>query len=81
VGVSVVEGRVPQLRLDHWSASHLGLLRQLNYLHAFPSVDKPSSNAVCCKAGLTLSGAREFEYPPGHPIRCNDWPFDLTLPS
>ncbi|MFD0199420.1 MULTISPECIES: GNAT family N-acetyltransferase [Saccharothrix] len=41
--------------------------------HAFPSVDHPASNAVCRKAGFTLLGEADFEYPPGHWMRCHDW--------
>ncbi|MEE1751874.1 GNAT family N-acetyltransferase [Streptomyces sp. SP18CS02] len=52
--------------------------RKHRYLHAFPSVDNGASNAVCRKAGFELRGARAFEYPPGHPIRSNDWRLDLT---
>lgn len=48
------------------------------YLHAFPSVDNPPSNALCRKLGFTLLGACEFEYPPGHIMRCNDWRLDLS---
>ncbi|MCZ4123304.1 GNAT family N-acetyltransferase [Streptomyces sp. H39-S7] len=47
-------------------------------LHAYPSVDHPASNAICRKAGFTLVSACDFEYPPGNPIRCNDWRVDLT---
>jgi hypothetical protein len=36
-----------------------------------------SSNAICGKLGFTLLGAFDFEYPPGHPLRCNDWRLDL----
>ncbi|MFE7190252.1 GNAT family N-acetyltransferase [Kitasatospora sp. NPDC057541] len=50
------------------------------HLHAFPSVDNPASNAVCRGAGFELLGPRDFEYPPGRPIRCNDWRFDLRGP-
>ncbi|MFE9691537.1 GNAT family N-acetyltransferase [Micromonospora sp. NPDC005806] len=46
--------------------------------HAYPSVDNPASNAVCRKAGFTLLGETEFEYPPGHLMRSNDWRIDLT---
>jgi RimJ/RimL family protein N-acetyltransferase len=42
-------------------------------IHAFPSVDNGASNAVCRKAGFTLRGEYEFEYPPGNLMRCNDW--------
>jgi RimJ/RimL family protein N-acetyltransferase len=47
------------------------------FMHAFPSVDNGASNAVCAKLGFTLLEALEFEYPPGHPMRCNDWQLDL----
>ncbi|MFF8600816.1 GNAT family N-acetyltransferase [Streptomyces sp. NPDC015232] len=47
-------------------------------LLAFPSVDNAPSNAVCRKAGFTLLGERDFEYPPGRPMRCNAWRLDLA---
>jgi RimJ/RimL family protein N-acetyltransferase len=47
-------------------------------LHAYPSVDNGPSNAVCRKAGFELLAACDFEYPPGHPLRCNDWRLDLN---
>ncbi|MFJ8430717.1 GNAT family N-acetyltransferase [Kitasatospora sp. NPDC094019] len=50
------------------------------HLHAFPSVDHRASNAVCRRAGFELLGPQDFEYPPGHPIRCNDWRLDLGRP-
>jgi RimJ/RimL family protein N-acetyltransferase len=46
-------------------------------LHAFPSVDNGASNAVCRKAGFALLRERDFEYPPGHLLRTNDWRLDL----
>ncbi|MFC8081849.1 GNAT family N-acetyltransferase [Streptomyces sp. NPDC057340] len=47
------------------------------YLHAFPSVGHAASNAVCRRAGFTLLGQVDFEYPKGHWIRSNDWRVDL----
>ncbi|MFD7430067.1 GNAT family N-acetyltransferase [Streptomyces sp. NPDC059818] len=47
------------------------------YLHAYPSVANAASNGVCRKAGFTLLGACEVEYPPGHPLLTNDWRLDL----
>jgi RimJ/RimL family protein N-acetyltransferase len=47
------------------------------YLHAFPKVANAASNAICRKLGFELLGEEDFEYPPGNPIRCNDWRFDL----
>ncbi|MGB2567634.1 GNAT family N-acetyltransferase [Micromonospora citrea] len=52
--------------------------RRHRWAHAYPSVDNPASNAVCRKAGFTLLGETEFEYPPGHLMRSNDWRIDLS---
>jgi RimJ/RimL family protein N-acetyltransferase len=46
-------------------------------LHAFPKIEHAASNAVCRRAGFVLVGECDFEYPKGHPIRCNDWRTDL----
>jgi RimJ/RimL family protein N-acetyltransferase len=51
--------------------------RERRFLHAYPSVENGPSNAICRKAGFTLLGTFDFEYPPGHPMRCNDWCIDL----
>ncbi|MFD7652919.1 GNAT family N-acetyltransferase [Actinosynnema sp. NPDC059797] len=47
------------------------------WARAFPSVDHPASNAVCRRAGFTFLGEVDFEYPPGRPMRCNDWGVEL----
>jgi RimJ/RimL family protein N-acetyltransferase len=47
------------------------------YLHAFPSVANGPSNRICQKTGFKLMGQVDFEFPPGHPMRCNDWGLDL----
>jgi RimJ/RimL family protein N-acetyltransferase len=52
--------------------------RKHRYLHAFPSVDNAASNAVCRKAGFSLVGGCDFEFPPGSLMRSNDWYVDLT---
>jgi RimJ/RimL family protein N-acetyltransferase len=49
------------------------------YLHAFPSVDHPASNAVCRKAGFSFIAECDFEFPPDNIIRSNDWRLDLTV--
>lgn len=48
------------------------------YIHAFPSVDNPASNAICRKLDFLFIGECAFEYPPGNIMRCNDWRMDLT---
>ena len=47
------------------------------YLHAFPAVDNLASNVLCKKSGFHLQSEVDFEYPPGHFMRSNDWRFDL----
>jgi RimJ/RimL family protein N-acetyltransferase len=47
--------------------------RKHRFIHAFPSVDNGPSNAICRKVGFILQEVVEFEYPPGHFMRCNDW--------
>ena len=47
------------------------------YLYAFPASDHPASNAVCRKAGFTLRGETDIEYPPGSIMRCNNWQLEL----
>ena len=47
------------------------------YVHAFPSVDNPASNAVCKRLGFEFLAEYDLEYPPGHTMRCNDWRLDL----
>ena len=42
-------------------------------IHAFPAFENEASNAVCRKAGFTLVGECEVEFPPGRPMRANDW--------
>ena len=47
------------------------------WMHAFPKVENGASNAICRKLGFELLGQEDFEYPPGNPIRSNDWRLDL----
>jgi len=55
--------------------------RKHRHLHAFPSVENLPSNAICGKAGFSLVGECDFEYPPGRFMRSNDWRLDLTSAS
>ncbi|MEU3598669.1 GNAT family N-acetyltransferase [Streptomyces sp. NPDC006798] len=47
------------------------------YLYAYPKVTNGASNAVCRKTGFELRCEVGIEYPPGNPIRSNEWRFDL----
>ncbi|MET1180491.1 GNAT family N-acetyltransferase [Peribacillus simplex] len=51
--------------------------RKYKYIHAFPSINNPASNAICRKLGFNLISECEFEYPPGSFMRCNDWCLEL----
>jgi RimJ/RimL family protein N-acetyltransferase len=42
-------------------------------IHAFPAAANGPSNAICRKLGFTHLGEHDFEYPPGHWMRCSDW--------
>ena len=48
------------------------------FLHAFPSVENPPSNALCRTLGFTMLGVRKLEYPPGSVLQVNDWRLDLS---
>ncbi len=52
--------------------------RRHRFLHAFPSVNNPASNAICRRLGFGLVDVCDFEYPPGRWMRCNDWRRDLV---
>ena len=52
--------------------------REPRFMHAYPSVDNGPSNAICRRLGFRLDGAVDLEYPPGTPMRCNDWRLDLA---
>lgn len=52
--------------------------KRRRFIHAFPSLDNAPSNAICRKAGFTFIQAVDFEYPPGHIMRCNDWRLELA---
>lgn len=57
--------------------AHVRVQHARRFLHAFPEVGNVPSNALCRRAGFTNLGELDFEYPPGHPLRCNDWCLDL----
>ena len=50
-------------------------------IHAFPNVENAASNAICRKLGFTLLGEHDFEYPPGHWMRCSDWRLNPVRPA
>jgi RimJ/RimL family protein N-acetyltransferase len=47
-------------------------------VHAFPSVENAASNRLCEKLGFEFRGEHDFEYPPGHSMKCNDWMWELS---
>ena len=80
MGWSVLPGFQGQGIAARATLAALAKLRPLalhRFVHAFPSVENPPSNAVCRKADFTLIEEFEGEYPKGHFMRCNDWQLDL----
>ena len=51
---------------------------KFKFIYAFPHINNTPSNSICRKAGFTLIGEEEGEYPPGTIIKCNNWRFDLS---
>lgn len=51
--------------------------RRYQFMHAFPAIDNPASNAICRKLGFWLMEECQFEYPPGNLLTVNDWRLDL----
>jgi RimJ/RimL family protein N-acetyltransferase len=60
------------------AAAHAAAQHRHRYLHAFPSTGNSASNAICRKAGFTLLGECDFEYPAGRLMCSNDWRLDLS---
>lgn len=48
-------------------------VRKHRFIHAFPKITNPASNAICQTLGFQFMGECDFEYPIGTIIRCNDW--------
>ena len=59
------QGRGIASKATAQAIGRLRALRTQRFLHAFPAVDNPASNAICRKLGFTLRWACEFEYPAG----------------
>ncbi|MEH7748728.1 GNAT family N-acetyltransferase [Neobacillus drentensis] len=51
--------------------------KKYKYIHAFPSIDNPASNAICRKLDFQFISECKFEYPPGSFMLCNNWRFIL----
>ncbi|MCJ8008171.1 GNAT family N-acetyltransferase [Lederbergia wuyishanensis] len=53
------------------------LEKKYKYIHAFPSIDNPASNAICRKLNFQFISECEFEYPLGSFMRCNNWRYNI----
>jgi RimJ/RimL family protein N-acetyltransferase len=71
------QGRGIAVEATRMVAQRASAERSHRYLHAYPGVTNAASNAICRKVGFELLGEHDFEYPPGHAMRCNDWRLDL----
>jgi RimJ/RimL family protein N-acetyltransferase len=73
-----VQGRGIGTAAVHAVVEHARTHGKHRAMHAYPSITNLPSNAICRKAGFELLGAYDFEYPPGNPLRCDDWRIDLS---
>ena len=67
IATKAAEAVIEQARLEH----------RYQFMHAFPSVSNPASNAICRKIGFSLIEECQVEYPPGNVLTVNDWCLDL----
>jgi RimJ/RimL family protein N-acetyltransferase len=52
-----------------------------DWLYAFPSVSNTASNALCRRAGFSLQGECDYEYPAGRWMRSSEWRLRLRRPT
>jgi len=64
--------RAAKLVLDYARSDH-----RYPWMHAFPGVDNPASNAICRKLGFSLVETCEVEYPKGRFMQANNWRLEL----
>jgi RimJ/RimL family protein N-acetyltransferase len=67
-----IAARAGELVMDQARSDH-----RHQFMHAFPSIDNPASNAICRKLGFSFIEPCELEYPLGHFMKVNDWRLDL----
>lgn len=72
------QGRGVAIAAAREAVEHARSEQKHRFMYAFPSVENDSSNAICRKLGFTFMKEREFEYPKGNMMRCNEWRLDLT---
>ena len=75
--LSAYQGRGLATKAGEAVLEQARLERRYRFMHVFPSVDNPASNAICRKLEFSLIDECQFEYPPGHSMIVNDWRFDL----
>ena len=71
------QGRGIATRAAAAAIEHARRAPRYQFMHAFPSVENPASNAICRKIGFTLVEECQVEYPPGRSMIVNDWRLDL----
>jgi RimJ/RimL family protein N-acetyltransferase len=71
------QGRGVAREATRQAIAHVASHGKRRHLHAFPLVENAPSNGICRTLGFTLVEEQDYEYPPGTPVRCNDWRLDL----
>jgi RimJ/RimL family protein N-acetyltransferase len=75
--IPAFQGRGIAVEATRQAIGLAGATEKHRWIHAFPKVVNDASNAICRKLGFEFLGEHDFEYPPGTPIRCNDWRLEL----
>jgi RimJ/RimL family protein N-acetyltransferase len=71
------QGRGVAREATRLTIAHAASHGKHRHMHAFPLVENAPSNGVCRTLGFALVEELDYEYPPGTPVRCNDWRLDL----
>ncbi|EEL48624.1 MULTISPECIES: GNAT family N-acetyltransferase [Bacillus cereus group] len=81
IGWSVLpsfQGRGIATKAIEQAIAHAKMEQKHRFIHAFPSISNPASNAICQKLGFLFINECDFEYPPGSIMRCNDWRLEIA---
>lgn len=72
------QGRGVAIAAAREAVLHARSKQKHRFMYVFPSVANLASNAICRNLGFAFITEREFEYPKGNFMRCNEWRLDLT---
>ncbi|PEI90312.1 GNAT family N-acetyltransferase [Bacillus pseudomycoides] len=81
IGWSVLppfQGRGIATKAVEKAIAHAKMEQKYRFIHAFPAINNPASNAICQKLDFLFISECDFEYPPESVMRCNNWRLEIT---